>query len=289
MLPKKGKSMLAKRFPTILPDMTATEAFETTKIHSVMNQLPSGQPLLRRRPFRTAHHTTSAVALVGGGSYPRPGEITLSHNGVLFLDELPEFQRNVLEALRQPMEDQCVTIARAHQTLCFPSRFILLAAMNPCPCGYLTHPVKACQCRSRDIQRYLARISGPLLDRIDIHLEVLPVGQDQLMAENIEEGSAAVKKRTVAARQRQSARFCDLPGTANAHMPEKNLRKQCRLTQEAADLLRGAMEQLNLSARAHDKVIRISRTIADLAGADDIDAAHVAEAVQYRSLDRKWW
>lgn len=287
--PGCGKSMLAKRFGGILPEMTPAEALETTKIHSVMNQLPPGLALLRRRPFRTAHHTTSAVALVGGGTYPRPGEITLSHNGVLFLDELPEFQRNVLEALRQPMEDQCVTIARANQTLRFPARFILLAAMNPCPCGYLTHPGKACHCRSTDIQRYLGRISGPLLDRMDIHLEVLPVAREVLMTDRPQEDSAAIKARTVNARARQTERLAGSDRMTNAHMDEAQLRRFCRLDPAGADLLREAMDQLNLSARAHDKVLKISRTIADLAGEDKILPGHIAEAIQYRSLDRKWW
>lgn len=287
--PGCGKSMLAKRFAGILPDMTPEEAYETTKIHSVMNLLPAGEPLLRHRPFRTAHHTTSAVALVGGGTYPRPGEITLSHNGVLFLDELPEFQRNVLEALRQPLEDQTVTIARANQTLRFPARFILLAAMNPCPCGYLTHPRKACHCRSAQIQRYLARVSGPLLDRIDIHLEVPPVPQEVLASSEPAEDSATIKARTLAARARQSERFAGTPVTTNAQMADAQLRKHCRLDEAGEVLLREALEQLNLSARAHDKVLRLSRTIADLAGEECISSPHIAEAIQYRGLDRAWW
>ncbi|MCA9403643.1 MAG: YifB family Mg chelatase-like AAA ATPase [Candidatus Omnitrophica bacterium] len=286
--PGCGKSMLAKRFPGILPDMTPEEAYETTKIHSVMNLLPAGEPLLSRRPFRTAHHTTSAVALVGGGTYPRPGEITLSHNGVLFLDELPEFQRNALEALRQPMEDHCVTIARANQTLRFPARFILLAAMNPCPCGYLTHPRKACQCRGAQVQRYLTRISGPLLDRIDIHLEIPPVPQEVLASGGNEETSARIKDRTLAARARQSVRFAETSTTTNAQMDDVQLRKHCRLDNAGAALLGEALEQLNLSARAHDKILRLSRTIADLAGAKSIGCEHLAEAIQFRSLDRIW-
>ena len=229
------------------------------------------------------------MALVGGGTQPRPGEITLSHNGVLFLDELPEFQRHVLEALRQPLEDQTVTIARAHQTLQFPARFILLAAMNPCPCGYLTHPRQACQCRSSQIQRYLGKISGPLLDRIDIHLEVPPVPQDLLITPGSTESSADIRRRTVAARQRQSKRFANSSTQTNAHMREKELLSFCHLDETAETLLKEAIEQFNLSARAHDKILKISRTIADLDGIDDIGCEHIAEAIQYRSLDRDWW
>ncbi|MBZ0165410.1 MAG: ATP-binding protein, partial [Candidatus Omnitrophica bacterium] len=251
--------------------------------------LKAHQPLMKTRPFRTAHHTTSAVALVGGGSYPRPGEITLSHNGVLFLDEFPEFQRNVLEALRQPLEDHCVTVARANQTLRFPANFILLAAMNPCPCGYLTHPRKACQCGSTQIQRYLGRISGPLLDRIDIHLEVPPLPREKMMDNRPQELSVHIKRRTVAARQRQSQRFAGSATQTNAQMNSQQLLDICRLDNETLTLLRDAIEQLNLSARAHDKIVKISRTIADLEGQDDITCHHIAEAIQYRSLDRSWW
>ena len=287
--PGCGKSMLAKRFPGILPDMTPDEAFETTKIHSVMDLLKPNQPLLQRRPFRTAHHTSSAVALVGGGSYPRPGEITLSHNGVLFLDELPEFQRNVLEALRQPLEDQHVTIARANQTLRFPANFILLAAMNPCPCGYLTHPGKECRCSQAQIQRYIGKISGPLLDRIDIHLEVPPLPREVLRQSKPEEPSSAIRERILAARARQQHRFEKSETQFNAQMQDRDLERYCHLGTDADVLLKQALEQLTLSARAHDKILKLSRTIADLDDNDNITCAHLAEAIQLRSLDRSWW
>lgn len=288
--PGCGKSMLAKRFPTILPEMTTTEAFETTKIYSVMGLLKDDACFMTERPFRTVHHTTSAVALVGGGTIPRPGEITLSHNGVLFLDELPEFSRHVLESLRQPLEDMTVTIARVNQTLQFPAKFILLSAMNPCMCGNLGHPRAACRCNSAQIQKYRARISGPLLDRIDIHLDVPAVHHAELHNSVPSEISAKIRERVIRARDVQSGRFSGEEGSAcNAQMNHRQTRQYCLLKKEANDLLRHAMTELNLSARAYDKILKISRTIADLAGLEQIQTEHIAEAIQYRSLDRNFF
>lgn len=290
--PGSGKSMMAQRLPIILPEMTREESLETTRIFSVMEGLKGEQGLdglIRRRPFRAPHHTTSGVALVGGGSSPKPGEITLSHNGVLFLDELPEFSRGVLEALRQPLEDHIVTIARAARTLRFPCAFTLVAAMNPCPCGWLTDPVKRCTCSSREVQKYLARISGPLMDRIDLHIEVPAVAAEELMQARPGEESASIKKRTTAAREAQKERFRGTLTTANAFMSHPQLREFCRPEPEAAALLKQAIKELRFSARAHDKILKISRTIADLAGKERIDEEAVAEAVLYRSLDRDWW
>lgn len=287
--PGCGKSMLAKRFTSIVPGMTMSEALETTKIHSIMNLLPPGETLLSQRPFRTAHHTTSSIALVGGGSQPRPGEITLSHNGILFLDELPEFSRAALEALRQPLEDHIVTIARAQQTIQFPCRFVLLAAMNPCPCGYLTHPNKQCHCQPNQIQKYINRISGPLLDRIDIHLDMAPVQpQTIIMKSAQEESSRSILKRTTRARSIQTDRYKKKDYATNAQLSEREMHKHCQLGNAAKDLVEQAINQLSLSARAANKILKLSRTIADLDESPDIQDQHVAEAIQYRSLDRNW-
>ncbi len=287
--PGSGKSMLAKRLPTILPDMTIEEALETTKIHSVMGLLKPDQNMVATRPFRSPHHTSSDVAIVGGGSLPRPGEVTLSHNGILFLDELPEFNRDVLESLRQPLEDYCVTISRASKSLRFPSKFMLVAAMNPCLCGWLTDPKKQCRCNPQQIERYLAKISGPLMDRIDIHLEVPSLPSTQLLANASSEPSSLIKERTSAARAIQHKRFCGQPIFANAQMNHKQIKSFCRLDDDGKKLLKMAIDELNLSARAYDKILKVARTIADLAHCDQIQSEHLAEAIQYRSLDRNWW
>ena len=287
--PGSGKSMLAKRFPGILPEMNSDEKFETTKIYSIMGLLKSDEIFISRRPFRHPHHTTSATALVGGGSHPKPGEITLSHNGILFLDELPEFSRHVLESLRQPLEDQSVTIARAHQTLTFPSKFILICAMNPCPCGHYTNPAKSCHCSPNQIQKYLSKISAPLLDRIDIHLDVPALPLDDLMNHRTSESTGIIRQRTNLARQHQANRFKNNKNHTNASMDHRQIKKFCRLDSDCQELLANAVEQLNLSARAHDKILKISRTIADLDDSSEILGHHLAEAIQYRSLDRNWW
>jgi len=285
--PGAGKTMLARRLPTILPAMTLDEALETTKIHSVAGTLGLGQALCSVRPFRAPHHTISDAGLIGGGSYPRPGEVSLAHGGVLFLDELGEFRRNVLEVLRQPLEDGVVTLSRAAMSLAYPARFMLAAAMNPCPCGYHGDPVHACTCDPATIQRYLARISGPLLDRIDIHLAVPAVPYQELAAPECGEASATVRARVEAARSRQRERFAGQAGIyANAHMTSRDLRRHCRVTPPVEVLLRGAIGRLGLSARAYHRVLKIARTIADLAGAEELAPAHVAEAIQYRTLDR---
>ncbi|MSR05809.1 MAG: ATP-binding protein [Gemmatimonadetes bacterium] len=285
--PGSGKTMLARRLPTILPEMTLEEALETTKIHSVAGMLPAGAALVTTRPFRAPHHTISDAGLIGGGSYPRPGEVSLAQGGVLFLDELPEFRKNVLEVLRQPMEDGFVTISRAASSLCYPARFMLAAAMNPCPCGYWGDPGRTCTCGPIGVERYLARVSGPLLDRIDIHLEVPAVPYRELTLDRAGEPSGAIRERVNRARALQQERFAKRQGVfANAHMAPKDLRRYCRVTDEADALLRTAIARLKLSARAYHRVLKISRTIADLAGAADILPAHVSEAVQYRTLDR---
>ena len=288
--PGSGKTMLAKRLPTIMPPMTLREALETTKIHSVVGLLGDGLSLLKSRPFRSPHHTTSYVGLVGGGAYPQPGEISLAHNGVLFLDELPEFKRNVLEVLRQPMEDRVVTIARAKQTIEFPASFMLVAAMNPCPCGYYNHPTQDCTCQPGAVEKYLNRISGPLLDRIDLHIEVVPVPFEELSKKNTGERSSEVRARVMKAHQIQTERFADVPNIhSNAQMNSKMIQKYCSLNEECSNLLKGAMDRLNLSARAYDRILKVSRTIADLDGSENIKAEHLAEAIQYRSLDRENW
>ena len=288
--PGSGKTMLAKRLPTILPPMTLKEALETTKIHSVVGMLGHGVSLMHTRPFRSPHHTTSYVGLVGGGTYPQPGEISLAHNGVLFLDELPEFKRQVLEVLRQPMEDRMVTIARAKQTVEFPANFMLVAAMNPCPCGYYNHPTKECTCKPGQVETYLSRISGPLLDRIDLHIETFPLSYEELAAKKPGEKSATVRERVVKARMIQVQRFADVPGIhCNAQMTAKMIQKYCNLDEQCGLLLKNAMERLGLSARARDRILKVSRTIADLAESEKIQPEHLAEAIQYRSLDRDSW
>lgn len=288
--PGSGKTMLAKRLPTILPPMTLKEALETTKIHSVVGMLGHGVSLMHARPFRSPHHTTSYVGLVGGGTYPQPGEISLAHNGVLFLDELPEFKRQVLEVLRQPMEDRMVTIARAKQTVEFPANFMLVAAMNPCPCGYYNHPTKECTCKPGQVETYLSRISGPLLDRIDLHIETFPLSYEELAAKKPGEKSATVRERVVKARMIQVQRFADVPGIhCNAQMTAKMIQKYCDLDDQCGMLLKNAMERLGLSARARDRILKVSRTIADLAESEKIQPEHLAEAIQYRSLDRDNW
>jgi magnesium chelatase family protein len=286
--PGAGKTMLARRLPSILPSMSLEESLETTKIHSVAGTLAAGRSLLTIRPFRAPHHTISDAGLIGGGSSPRPGEVSLAHGGVLFLDELPEFRRNVLEVLRQPMEDGVVSLSRAAVSLTYPARFMLAAAMNPCPCGYLGDHQHSCTCASLMVARYRSRISGPLLDRIDIHLEVPAVSYAELAAEPEEENSATIRARVEQARSVQRARFHGHRGVhANAHMTARDLKRYCRLSASVESLLRQAVTRLGLSARAYHRVLKIARTIADLAGSVELSTAHVSEAIQYRSLDRK--
>jgi magnesium chelatase family protein len=282
--------MLAKRLPTILPPLSLQEALETTKIHSVAGKLPENATLISKRPFRSPHHTISDVALVGGGGMPQPGEISLAHNGVLFLDELPEFKRTVLEVMRQPMEERRVTISRAKVALDFPSSFMLIASMNPCPCGYYNHPEKECSCPPGAVQKYLNKISGPLLDRIDLHVEVTPVAFSELSSTGDFEKSESIRARVIVARQKQADRYKENNGVyCNAQMSSKMLKEICVISPAGAHLLKVAMEKLNLSARAYDRILKVSRTIADLSGSDDIKPEHLAEAIQYRSLDREGW
>ena len=288
--PGAGKTMLAKRLPTILPPLNLHEALETTKIHSVAGKLPIDTSLVNKRPFRSPHHTISDVALVGGGGVPQPGEISLAHNGVLFLDELPEFKRTVLEVMRQPMEERRVTISRTKVTLDFPANFMLLASMNPCPCGFYNHPEKECTCPPGAVQKYLNKISGPLLDRIDLHVEVTPVAFSELSSKTKGEPSAVIRDRVIAARSMQTARYESTPGVyANAQMSSKQLREICIINIAAEALLKKSMERLKLSARAYDRILKVSRTIADLASSEEIKTEHLAEAIQYRSLDREGW
>lgn len=284
--PGSGKSMLARRLPGILPSMTVDEAIETTKIYSVAGLLPDGKGLITTRPFRSPHHSSSDVSLIGGGQIPKPGEVSLAHNGVLFLDELPEFKRNVLEVLRQPLEDGFVTVARSYATVQFPSRFLLVAAMNPCPCGHSGDSLKPCTCTPQMIIRYRSRVSGPLLDRIDIHIEVPRVNYQELKDDTPSESSKNVRERVIRARQIQLKRFKDEGIYCNAHMKTKHLKKFCKIDEDCHSLLQSAMEKLGLSARAHSKIIKVARTIADLEGSENIKASHIAEAIQYRSLER---
>ncbi|MCD6417482.1 YifB family Mg chelatase-like AAA ATPase [bacterium] len=288
--PGSGKTMLARRFPGILPTMTLEEALETTKIHSVAGILPPNVALLTTRPFRSPHHTISDAGLVGGGAYPKPGEVSLAHNGVLFLDELPEFQRNVLEVMRQPLEDGVVTIARAAITLSFPSRFMLVAAMNPCPCGYYGDPYHECTCTITQVRKYRAKISGPLLDRIDMHIEVPSVRYEKLAGEPTGESTEEIRARVMEARLIQQKRFEGIKNVyANAHMTTKLIRRFCKLSPEGENILKQAITRMGLSARAYDRVLKVSRTIADLENSESIEPYHIAEAVQYRSLDREYW
>jgi magnesium chelatase family protein len=288
--PGAGKTMLAKRLPTILPPLSLQEALETTKIHSVGGKLSKETSLISIRPFRAPHHTISDVALVGGGGFPQPGEISLAHNGVLFLDELPEFQRNVLEVLRQPLEDRSITISRARFTVDYPASFMMVASMNPCPCGYYNHPEKDCVCSPGVVQKYLSKISGPLLDRIDLHVEVTPVAFSELSNKEVGESSNDIRERVIIARKVQEKRFEEKKGVhCNSQISSKTLKEICEIDQLGKDLLKKAMDKLGLSARAYDRILKVARTIADLEGAENIQTNHLAEAIQYRSLDRDGW
>ena len=288
--PGSGKSMMAKRLPSILPPLSLSESLETTKIHSVAGRLGKDASLVAIRPFRSPHHTISSVALVGGGTNPQPGEISLAHNGVLFCDELPEFNRSVLEMLRQPLEDRHITIARVKYNIDYPANFMLVASMNPCPCGYYNHPTKPCVCNPGQVQKYLNKISGPLLDRIDIQVEITPVPFDELSKGTPSESSAAIRERVIHARQIQEQRFAHEPGVhCNAQMTPRLLQQYAVLDERGKVLLEQAMDRLNLSARAYDRILKVARTIADLDGSDAIQSAHIAEAIGYRSLDRESW
>jgi magnesium chelatase family protein len=288
--PGAGKTMLAKRIPTILPPLSLNEALETTKIHSVAGKMGRDASLMTCRPFRSPHHTISDVALVGGGSYPQPGEISLAHNGVLFLDELPEFKRTVLEVMRQPLEDRCITISRSKFSIEYPASFMLVASMNPCPCGFYNHPEKDCVCSEGVVQKYLNRISGPLLDRIDIHIEVVPVPFDKLSELRLAENSERIRYRVIKARKIQIDRFSESDGIhCNAQLTPPLMRAHCGISSEGSQLLKNAMEKLGLSARAYDRILKVSRTIADLEESSDIQPNHLAEAINYRSLDRDNW
>ena len=288
--PGSGKTMLAKRMSGILPPLTLQEALETTKIHSVSGKMSANDTLMTSRPFRSPHHTISDVALVGGGTNPQPGEISLAHNGVLFLDELPEFKRTVLEVMRQPLEDRVVTISRAKSTVDYPASFMLISSMNPCPCGYYNHPEKDCSCPPGMVQKYLNKISGPLLDRIDLHVEVTHVSFSELSSKAKEESSLDIRNRVIESREIQESRYSeDDMVHANAQMSSKQLQKFCKLDKESSEMLKMAMEKLNLSARAYDRILKVSRTIADLSDSENIESQHIAEAIQYRSLDREGW
>ena len=287
--PGSGKTMLARRMPTIMPPMTLEEALETTKIHSVAGKIGTHRGLIYERPFRAPHHLTSQVALIGGGQYPQPGEVSLANNGVLFLDEMPEFGRNVLEVLRQPLEDRHITISRARYSVDYPANFTLIASMNPCPCGYYNHPTKECTCSAAAVHRYMAHISGPLMDRIDIHVEVVPVSIRDMSSDRREESSAEVRKRVIEAREIQQQRFAEVDIHCNAMMNSAMLRRFAPLSRDCSELLEKAMQRLNLSARAYDRIIKVARTIADLDKKSDIETSHISEAISYRSLDRENW
>ena len=288
--PGAGKSMLAKRLPTILPPMSLEEALETTKIHSVAGKIKNEKGLITQRPFRKPHHTISDVALVGGGGYPQPGEISLAHNGVLFLDELPEYKRTVLEVMRQPLEDRCVTISRAKFSVDYPAGFMLIAAMNPCPCGYYNHPEKECVCGPGIVQRYLNKISGPLLDRIDLHVEVTPVSFDELTQDEAAEGSREIRKRVEQTRKLQQGRFGERSGVhCNAQMSQNDIKEFCKIDSESNALLKKAMDRMGLSARAFDRILKVARTIADIENSERRETQHIAEAIQFRSLDKEGW
>jgi magnesium chelatase family protein len=288
--PGAGKSMMAKRLPTVMPPLTLEEALETTKIHSVVGNIDNNTALVSQRPFRSPHHTISDVALVGGGAFPQPGEISLAHNGVLFLDELPEFKRSVLEVMRQPLEDRKISISRAKFSVDYPASFMLVASMNPCPCGFYNHPEKPCVCGAGMVQKYLSRISGPLLDRIDIHIEIVPVPFEKLSEQRESEKSEQIRDRVIKARQIQEVRFKEIEGIyCNAQMTSKLQRKYAVPDKSGAELLRNAMKRLNLSARAYDRILKVSRTIADLDGSEHIYSHHIAEAINYRNLDRDGW
>ena len=288
--PGAGKTMLAKSIVTVLPPLTPMEALETSKIYSVSGKLDTVNKLITSRPFRQPHHTLSAIALIGGGSFPQPGEISLAHNGVLFLDELPEFNRSVIEVLRQPMEEGIVCIARAKMSLTFPARFMLMASMNPCPCGFYNHPKKECHCSPSSIQKYMHKISGPLLDRIDLHIEVVPVLYEELRTQIPTENSETIAIRVKKARSIQSVRFLSDSGIyTNAQMNGNQLKKYCRLSEQGETLLKNAMEKFQLSARAFDRILKVSRSIADLDNAQNIEIHHLSEAIQYRTLDRSSW
>lgn len=288
--PGAGKTMLAKRMPTILPPMTLNEALETTKIHSVAGRMGRNASLIAQRPFRSPHHSISDVALVGGGTFPQPGEISLAHHGILFLDELPEFKRTVLEVMRQPMEDRKVTVSRARFSVDYPASFVLVASMNPCPCGYYNHPTKECVCSPGLVQKYLNKISGPLLDRIDLHVEVTPVTFEEISAQRTEEPSKEIRKRVIVARDIQTQRFAEVDQVFNnAQMQTRHLREVCEIDAAGTELLRNAIDRLNLSGRAYDRILKVARTIADLDGSENIESSQLAEAIQYRSLDREGW
>lgn len=288
--PGSGKSMMAKRLPSILPSLSLSESLETTKIHSVAGKLGSQSSLIAQRPFRAPHHSISSVALIGGGQNPQPGEISLAHNGVLFADELPEFNRNVLEVLRQPLEDRKITIARAKYSVEFPCNFMFIASMNPCPCGYYNHPTRACVCSQTQVIRYLNKISGPLMDRIDIQVEIVPVPFEEMSSTRQEESSATIRARVIKARQIQQERYKDFPQIhCNAQMTSAMLARYAQPDERSLNLLRQAMTRLNLSARAYDRILKVSRTIADLEGCEHIQSAHIAEAISYRNLDRDNW
>ncbi len=287
--PGSGKSMLAKRLPSILPDMTFEESLETTKIYSIAGALPEGVSLIKARPFRSPHHTVSPAGLSGGGTIPRPGEISLAHNGVLFLDELPEFSRRAMEVMRQPVEDGVITISRVAGTLSYPCSIMLVCAMNPCPCGFFGHPTKACTCQKGAAARYLAKVSGPLLDRLDIHVEVPPVDFEKLAGDEKSESSASIRERVNRARKIQQQRFAGTGTASNARMDAAMTKEFCRPVPKAMTMLEQAFDRLGLSARAYDKILRVSRTVADLEGSDKIEVPHIAQAIQFRSLDRKFW